>query len=188
MSNDQFRVFDISRTATTAMVVVLAFALTACDRGPEPPTEEFPPDPDLPEPVVDLPDPPPESAFEIQEHNDDGSLRIEGVIGNRDQYMGEEVEIRGTVTDIIGDDCDPNHPAVDTCPRLHLLIQDHADDDLDLIVVGFEDNFLRTARIREGEEYHFEGVYTDMAHDFVSTEEGLIDLHAVGDHEVEEDG
>lgn len=167
-----------------AVLVATAFVLSACDRGPDPPEQTFEPDPDLPEAVVDLPDPPPAEAFEIQEYNDDGTLRVEGIISNRDEHLHEEVEITGTVTEIIGDDCDPAHPGVETCPRLHLEIRDHPDDDLDLMVVGFEDDFLRTARLREGEEYAFAGLYTDMAHDFVSTEDGLIDLQAVGDHEV----
>ncbi len=168
----------------SSAVIAALTLLVACDQGPEPPAEEFPPDPDLPEAVVDLPDPPPDSAFEIRKRNDDDSLRVEGIIGHRDQFMDEQVEVRGVVSDIIGADCDPS---VERCPRLHLLVRDHMDEDLDLIIVGFEDTFLRTAGISEGDEYLFAGTYTDMADGFVSTEEGLIDLKAVDDHEVPDD-
>lgn len=165
---------------TAACVVVL---FSGCDSGPEPPPEGPKPDPDLPEAVVDLPSAPPDSALEIQERNDDGTLRVEGVISHRDQYIGEHVEVRGTISEIIGDDCDPSHPNVDSCPRLHLMVRDHPDDDLELRVVGFLDSFLREADLTEDEEFVFEGQFVRQAHDFVDTQ-GMIDLYAVGDHEV----
>ena len=169
---------------TSGFVAVLtALFLVACESGPEPPEEEFPVDPDLPEAVVDLPDPPPASAFEINEHNDDGTLRVEGLIGNRDQYLEEEVEVRAMVSEIKGTDCDPS---VEACTRTHLIIRDDADDDLSMMAVGYHEDFLQTAGIREGEEYLFIGNYDQMAHGFVSSEDGLIDLMSVDDHEVPE--
>lgn len=174
----------------TAFTVLLGLLLAsaACEpSSPEAPIDEFPPDDDLPQAVVDLPAPPPDSAFEIQQTNDDGSLRVEGLVGHRDQYFDSDVEVRGVIAEIIGDDCDPSHPQIDSCPTLHLEIRDHIDDSLGLYVVGFDDAFLRRARLREGQEYLFSGTYTDMAHDFPSTRDGLIDLHSVDDHDVPRD-
>ncbi len=173
--------------STAAIFVVLA--ILALTSGCEPDgqsLEEDPlaPDPDLPEAVVDLPSPPPESAFEIREHNDDGSLRVEGLVANRDNYINNEVEVRGVVASIRGHDCTPGGP--ERCPRPHLLIRDHADDNLEMMVVGYENPFLRTASIEEGEDFLFRGTYTHSAHDFPSSEIGLIDLAAVDDHELEE--
>ena len=161
--------------------LVAATLLVACDQsGPELPDEQFPPDPDLPEAVVDLPAPPPASAFEIQEFNDDGSRRVEGLISNRDQYLGEEIEVRAIVAEIIGHGCDPT---AGPCPRNRLLIRDHVDDDLELRVVGYVDEFIDDMEITEGEEYAFEGTYTQHADGFIATESGLISLGAVDGEE-----
>ncbi len=162
-------------------VLAAALLLAACDRsGPEVPDQEFPPDPDLPEAVVDLPSPPPATAFEIQEFNDDGSLRVEGLISNRDQYLDDEVEVRATVAEIIGHGCDPT---AGRCPRNRIFIRDHIDDDLELRVVGYVDEFIDDVEIEEGEEYLFQGTYLQESDGFVSTENGLISLSAVDDEE-----
>ncbi len=174
----------LSSLSLLAPIALVAF-LAACDQsGPELPEPLFPPDPDLPEAVVDLPSPPPASAFEIKEFNDDGSLRVEGLIGNRDQYLGEEVEVRAIVAEIIGHGCDPTEGR---CPRNRMFIRDHIDDDLQLRVVGYIDEFIDDLEITEGEEYLITGTYTQQADGFVSTENGLIELLAVDGEEYDEE-
>src|SRR5690554_3540318 len=63
-------------------------------------------DPNLPPAQVDLPSPPPPSAFEIAETNDDGTLRVEGLIQFQDKHLDKPVRVKGVVTQILGD-CDP---------------------------------------------------------------------------------
>lgn len=179
------RAFNKLSPLCFAPFLIVALLGLGCDRsGGDMPAQEFPADPDLPEAVVDLPSPPPESAFEIREFNDDNSLRVEGIIANRDQYLGDEVEIRGVVSRIKGDGCDP---ATEPCPKPHFFIRDHIDEDLDLMVMGYPNEFLRTASISEGEEYLFRGTYDQMAGDFVSTETGLLELLGADDYNLDDD-
>lgn len=177
---------DFITYAALVSLLLTTLGSLACDQGgPELGGDEFPPDPDLPAAVVELPTPPPASAFEIREFNDDGSMRVEGLITNRDQYMQEEVQVRGVVTEIEGD-CDPGEARRrgETCLSPHLFIRDHADDDLRLTVVGYSNDFLRRARIREGEEYLFAGTYKDAAHGFFSAQDGLLELTSVDERDV----
>lgn len=176
------------RLISLSIVALLALSFVACEaEGPEIPADEFPPDPDLPPAVVDLPSPPPASAFEIKEFNEDNSLRVEGIVGNRDKYLDEEVEVRATIAEIRGD-CDPRRARQrgETCLEPHLLITDHIDDDRRLLVVGYPNSFLRQARLQVGEEYLFKGLYEQMAHGFISTEDGLLVVSSVDDREVPE--
>ena len=178
----------IASTLRSTPVLLILLALVSLTFGCEPDgpgLDEDPlaPDPDLPEAVVDLPSPPPESAFEIREHNDDGSLRVEGLVANRDNYINDEVEVRGVVVEIKGRDCTPGGD--DFCPRPHFFIRDEADDNLEMAVVGYENPFLRTAGIQEGQDFLFRGTYTHSAHGYPSSEIGLIDLAAVDDHELD---
>lgn len=169
-----------------ALAVLLILA-SACSSpgGPEIPADEFPPDPDLPPAVVELPAPPPASAFEIREFNDDGTLRVEGLISNRDRYLEETVRVRGVITEIEGD-CDPAKAKKrgEPCPKPHLFIRDHSDDDRRIMVVGYPPKFLADAKLKTGQDYLFTGSYKQMADGFVSTEDGLITLSAVDDKEV----
>lgn len=153
--------------------------------GPEIPADEFPPDPDLPPAVVELPPPPPASAFEIREFNDDGTLRIEGLISNRDRYLDEKVQVRGVVTEIEGN-CDPARARKlgETCPKPHFFIRDHADDDRRIMVVGYPPKFINDLKLQTGQDYLISGSYQQMADGFVSTEDGLILLSAVDDREL----
>lgn len=168
--------------------LALTVALSACDSdAPEPSLDEFPPDPDLPAAVVDLPSPPPATAFEIREHNEDGTLRVEGVMGNRDRYLESDVEIRGFVHEILGD-CDPARARQrgESCPEPHFYIVDHPDEDRRLMVVGYDNDFRRQARLNTGGEHVFKGRYRQMHQGFVSTEDGLLVLSALDDREVKD--
>lgn len=172
---------DAHSLRISLLIGFLALAVGCDSSGPQNPVDEFPADPDLPEAVVDLPAPPPESAFEIREFNDDGTLRVEGVISNREKYIREEVNIRGFVGEIRGDDCDP---AVEYCPSPHLFIRDHIDEDQQLMVVGYRNDLLSEAGIEVGSEHIFRGVYDQTAHGFVSSEMGLLSLRGVDDQDL----
>ncbi len=175
------RPFTLLSPSCAAPLMLIAVFCLGCDgSGAELPTQEFPPDPDLPEAVVDLPNPPPASAFEIREFNDDDSLRVEGVIAKREQYFGDNIEIRGVISKIEGSDCDP---ATEPCPKPHFFIRDHIDEDLDLMVMGYRNEFLDRASLSEGEEYLFRGTFDQMAGDFVSTQ-GLLELEIVDEFSV----
>ncbi len=168
--------------------LALSASLVACDNTPpEIPLDEFPADPDLPPAVVELPTPPPASAFEIREYNDDGTLRIEGLISNRDRFLEEEVAVKGVITEIQGD-CDPRRARQrgETCPEPHLFIRDDADDDRRLLVVGYTNDQRRQFRLNEGSEFLFGGTYTRMAEGFVSTEDGLLVLSSLDGEELPE--
>lgn len=170
--------------AAAAACLALALWISGCD-GPETglDDEQLAPDPDLPAAVVDLPPPPPASAFEITETNDDGSLRVEGLVANRDKYIDTDVEVRGVVADIRGDDCTPGGP--ERCPSPHLFIRDHIDETLEMIVVGYDNSVLRSAGISVGDDFLFKGAYTHSAHGFPSAETGLIDVTAIDDHDID---
>lgn len=170
-------------SAGLALVLLLG---GACDNStPEAPLDEFPADPDLPAAVVDLPAPPPATAFEVRERNDDGSLRIEGLISNRDRYLGENVEVQGVITEMQGD-CDARRARErgESCPEPHLFIRDHADDDRMLLVVGYTNDQRRRLRLAQGGEHLFGGRYTRMAEGFVSTEDGLLVLEKIDGDEL----
>ena len=172
----------VGLTYSAVALLVVALVAFGCDRSPpEPPSDEFPPDPDLPPAVVDLPTPPPESAFEIHEFNEDGSLRVEGLIGNREKYLTDDVEVLGYVHRIVGADCDP---AEGYCPSPHLFIRDHLDEDLEMMVVGYRNEFLDVADLEEGEQFLFAGNYDNSWGGFVSSEIGLLVVDFVDDHEV----
>lgn len=181
----RFRISSSLITTLALMGLLLVAPACSSPGGPEIPADEFPPDPDLPPAVVDLPPPPPATAFEIREFNDDGSLRVEGLISNRDRYLEETVQVRGVITEIEGD-CDPGQAKKrgEPCPKPHIFIRDHADEDRRVMVVGYSPKFLKDARLQVGEDYLFAGQYKQMADGFVSTEDGLILLRAVDDREV----
>ncbi|TXD33116.1 hypothetical protein FRC96_16055 [Lujinxingia vulgaris] len=175
------------RTPLVALLLASAFfTMSACQEdAPAVPVDEFPVDENLPPAVVDLPAPPPASAFEIVEKNDDDTLRVEGLIGYRDRHMDQNVVVRGVVMEVKGD-CDPKRARQrgESCPQPHLVIRDDADARHEMMVVGYTNDFLKKARVREGESYAFKGVYQRMAEGFVSSENGLLKLEAIDDNEV----
>lgn len=166
---------------------LLALLFSACESSaPEQPLDEFPPDPDLPTAVVDLPAPPPPSAFEIREFNEDNTLRVEGLMSHRDRYLNKPVEVRGFIHEIRGD-CDPGRAARrgERCEKPSFFIVDHMDEDRRLRVVGYSNDFRRSAGLTVGGEHLFGGNYRQMGAGFVSSEDGLLILTKVDDKETE---
>jgi hypothetical protein len=169
-----------------ALLIALTFAI-ACEESTE--TEEQPDvDPNLPPAQVDLPSPPPASAFEIAERNDDGTLRVEGLIQYQDKHLDGEVTVKGTLVEILGD-CDPKKAkeAGEPCPEPHYIIKDEPDAQKELMVVGFDRDFLDEAELEVGDTHTFEGSYRKIAQQFVNSENGLLLLDKVDDISVLEE-
>jgi len=131
---------------------------------------------------VDLPDPPPESAFQITEKNADGTFRVRGLIAHRGKYLGEDIEVKGTVT-YISPDCDPAEAERkgEECPKPYMYIKDSEDAEDQLMIVGFKRELLDRADIEKGNTHVFKGNYKELAQGFVRTENGLLLVDMVDD-------
>lgn len=144
---------------------------------------------DLPPAKVDLPEPPPESAFDIEKKNPDGSFRVRGLIAHRGQHLGNDIKVKGTVT-YVSPECDPAEAKKkgEECPKPYLYIKDSEDAEDSLMIVGYERDFLERAEIEKGGTHVFEGKYKELAQGFVRTENGLLLVDKVdGVSAVEED-
>lgn len=164
-------------------VLLLALALAACsNNASEVETEKSLDEPNLPPPTVNLPDPPPASAYEIPEKNPDGSLRVEGLLHYKDKYMDQQVSVGGVIVRMSAE-CDPKKAknAGTECPEPNLFIRDTADSELAMRVVGYKPEFVKKAKIEEGQQRVFTGTYQKVAQGFVATEDGLILLDALDD-------
>lgn len=170
-------------TGALAMLFCLAVACSSEDA--DKPIDEV--DPNLPPAQVDLPSPPPASAFEIAETNADGTLRVEGLIQFQDKHLDKPVRVKGVVTQILGD-CDPAKAKKDGsfCPEPHFIIKDEPSADKELMVVGFERDFFKKAGAKVGESHVFEGNYSKMSQQFVNSESGLIALTQIDETPVAE--
>lgn len=137
---------------------------------------------DLPPAQVDLPSPPPESAFDIKKKNPDGSFRVRGLIAHRGQYLGNDIEVKGTVT-YISPECDPAEAKRKDkeCPKPYMYIKDGKDAEDQLMIVGYKRELLDRAEIEKGKSYVFKGKYKELAQGFVRTESGLLLVDKVGD-------
>lgn len=163
-----------SRRASLLLCCLLLCLVSACNSSKvEKPAD--PEDPGLPPAQVDLPSPPPASAFDIPETNADGTLRVEGLIQFQDKHLDKMVRVRGVITQILGD-CDPAKARKENtlCPQPHFIIKDNPDDARELMVVGFSRDFLKKAKVQPGEAHVFEGEYKKMAQQFVNSESGLL--------------
>ena len=139
-------------------------------------------------PVVSLPEPPSADDFVIEEFNDDKTLRVQGLIENKAKYMkqGEapqEVVLTGRIVRL-SPPCDPakTKKSGESCPELHLVIEDDEQDpQKQLLVVGYREDFLKRAKIAEGEVHRFKGMYKMMGWGFTSSEDGLLELSEMDD-------
>ncbi|MFW5968348.1 MAG: hypothetical protein ACOCV2_12560 [Persicimonas sp.] len=136
---------------------------------------------------VDLPSPPPDEAFDIPEKNDDGTFRVEGLIFHQNDHLEEKVEVKGVVTEVLGD-CDPAvaKQRDETCPQPHFVIKDEEDAKDELMVVGFPREFFDKARVGKGDTETFKGRYLKSSGQFVNSESGLIELSEAGETKVAE--
>lgn len=170
------------------LAAFLVLALAACNGSSDVKTEKTKEDPNLPPAQVSLPSPPPASAYKIPETNADGSLRVEGLIYNRDKYLDQQVEVKGIIVRL-SKECDPKKAkkAGEECPEPNLFIRDSADGEAAMRVVGYKDDFVKKAELEEGQQRVFKGTYQKVAQGFVATEDGLILLDYVDDIAVLED-
>lgn len=175
------------RRALIGVLSLLVCFAIACNSDESEKTKEKV-DPNLPPAQVDLPSPPPASAFEIPETNDDGTLRVQGLIQYQDKHLDKAVRVKGTVVQILGD-CDPKKAKKNEkiCPEPHFIIKDEKNAEKELMVVGFDRDFLKKADAEVGEEHVFEGNYRKMSQQFVNSESGLISLVKIDDTPVRED-
>jgi hypothetical protein len=183
------RALKSRRLLLTLMVALMSIGLTATGCSEEEKGESAEKqDPNQPPANVELPEPPPASAFEVQEKNDDGTFRIAGLIQYRDKYIGKPVRVKGVITSIQAD-CDPKKAKEEgkECPEPHFLIKDSPDAEKDMMVVGFKQEFVEEADLEEGQEHVYEGTYKKVAQGFVASEEGLILLDMVDDKSVLEE-
>jgi hypothetical protein len=175
-----------------SILVLVCVALTfaaACDQGGGDADEESEKSSTLPPPVVDLPEPPTAEQFVIPEKNDDGTLRVEGIIENRDDYLDKKVEIKGVVVQV-SEECDPKEAREkgEKCPEPHFYIKDEVDARKQLLVVGYDQEFVERVELEPGEEVHlFGGTYALLGRGFAATEDGLLKLDAIDEKPVIEE-
>lgn len=173
----------------TLIVLMLAVSLAvACEESDANKGEQAA-DPNQPPAQVDLPSPPPASAFNIPEKNDDGTLRVEGLIQYQDKHLGSKVRVKGVIVEKLGD-CDPAKAKKTgkPCPKPHFIIKDEEGAEKQLMVVGFKREFFEKAEdAKVGETQVFEGSYQKMAQEFVNSGDGLLLLDKAGEVSVLEE-
>ncbi len=165
-----------------SFAALLVCSLVACNGESDVATEKTQEDPNLPAANVSLPDPPPADAYKIPEKNPDGSLRIEGLIHNKEKYLDQQVDVRGIIVKM-SEECDPGKAkkAGEECPEPNLFIRDKPDAEMAIRVVGYKPEFIKKAKLEEGQDRVFKGTYKKVAYGFVATEDGLILLDYVDD-------
>jgi hypothetical protein len=168
---------------TRSAAVTAALFLTACQNHPKStvPIEgevkraegEKPPE-------ANLPDPPPADGFVIPERNKDGSLRVAGLIEYQQNHLDKPVELTAYIT-FVSPECDPaiaKKKGLD-CPQPYMILQDEPNATRSLLAVGYEEEFIKRAKLKAGETRTIKGTYKKMAAGFTATEAGLILLDAV---------
>ncbi len=169
---------------------ILCILLIGCDRpASNVEVETSKPGPNAPAPTVDLPPPPTKEDFIIEERHGDGTFRVQGLIEYKDKHLEEEVVVKGVVTSI-SPVCDPGKAKEEgtKCPEPHLVIRDdEAGAQKDLLVVGYPDDFIKRAKLKEGEVYDFKGTYQMMGRGFTASENGLLILAEANEEVVQEE-
>lgn len=168
--------------STYFLIAILSVFLFACTDSGSVEVEKSEQDPNLPAARVSLPEPPPASGFEVPEKNTDRTLRVEGMIHYQAKHLDQNVEVKGLIVRISAP-CDPKKAKKnDTkCPEPNLFIKDEADAQKVMRIVGYKEEFIKKAKLKEGEERVFKGVYKKVAQGFVATEDGLLLLDYVDD-------
>lgn len=177
----------MGRSATLIALIMAVALACACSESNES-SEEAQVDPNLPPAQVDLPSPPPASAFDIPETNDDGTMRVEGLIQYQTKHLGSPVRVKGVVVQIEGD-CDPKRAKKkgEECPEPHFVIKDEEGAEKELMVVGFDRDYFDKVDVEKGQTHTFEGTYKKIAQQFVNSENGLLLLDKVGEVSVLEE-
>lgn len=180
------------RHLATVFLTAIAGALlmigtAACQSGDSNGTAEAQ-QPDVEPARVNLPNPPPDKAFDIKTKNADGTLRVGGIIASQAKFLDQEVEVKAVITRMT-EPCDPRKAERrgETCPKPHMEIRDSKDARKKMLVVGYEDDFIERADLETGETHTFAGTYKEVARGFVASGNGLIDLKRVDEEPVTEE-
>lgn len=177
----------LTQTSLMALLVASAGLTSACDHPASNVTvEDNAPSPDATAPVISLPEPPSASDFVIKETNDDGTLRVQGLIEYKSKHLDKEVVVTGQVVRLSAE-CDPAKAKKDNekCPELHMIIQDNEQDaETRILVVGYGDDFLKRSKLKEGDVHQFKAMYKMMGWGFTSSEDGLLELISMDDVDV----
>lgn len=177
----------MNKTLNITLAGLLLCTAMACEEPSRVTVEEDPVDPNMPPARVDLPSPPPASGFEVQEKYPDGNLRVEGLIHYQDKHLEQKVNVKGVILKI-SEPCDPKKAQKkdEKCPEPSLFIRDEPDSQKIMRMVGFKDDFIKKAKIAEGDMRVFKGTYSKVAYGFVATEDGLVLLDYIDEHSVVE--
>lgn len=174
--------YGVGKTSKRLVLCLALLMPAACQTEQEAGEDVVEQDPNLPPARVDLPDPPPASAFEVQDKNPDGTFRVNGLIQFREKHLNSTVQIRGVIQEI-SPDCDPKRAEREgtECPEPHFVIRDATDPEQPMMVVGYEKEFVEKADLKVDQERLFEGEYKKVASGFVASENGLLLLNRVDD-------
>lgn len=179
---------SLNRIALGALVTLTFGAgLAGCDHPPSNVSVEVKePDPEATPPTVSLPEPPSASDFIIEEKNDDGTLRVQGLIEYKAKHMDKEVVVTGRIVRL-SPDCDPGKAKKkgEKCPEPHMVIRDDEEDaEKHMLIVGYKSDLIKRAKLKEGEVHKFKGTYQMMGYGFTASEDGLLVLAEVDDEPI----
>ncbi len=130
--------------------------------------------------TVSLPPPPAPSDFIIKEKNDDGTLRVLGLIEYKEKHLEKPVTLTAHIS-AISPACDPAEAKKTNtkCDEPNMMIMDGPDEDARMLVVGFEHEVLKKRKIVEGGTHKLMGTYKTMALGFTDTESGVLLLESI---------
>ena len=168
------------RTTRAAALLSALLIMAACEHPPSNVTieESATRSEDTTPPVVSLPPAPSAQDFIIKEKNPDGSLRVQGLVEYKDKYLDQEVVVKGKIVKM-SELCDPAKAAKENkkCLQPHMLIQDdESDAEKLLMVVGYDADFVKRAKLEEGGVHQITGRYKMMGYGFTASEDGLLEL------------
>ena len=132
---------------------------------------------------VSLPSAPSAEDFVIKEKNADGTLRVQGLIEYKDKYKEQEVSLSGLIPRL-SPMCDPKKAKKEgtKCMEPHMVIRDDEEGaEKLLLVVGYDDDFLKRAKLEEGTTHRFQGTYQMFGRGFTASEDGLLVLSQIDD-------